>query len=363
MSTIMFYINQIYDGGAERVMVYLANAFAEAGYTSVLVTSFRHEGEYQVSKKVIRHSIDRRGGQQGRVSKNVYRIRVLRAICKKYHPQVLLSFMPEPNFRAMFATIGLSTKNIISVRNDPTVEYAGKVRHFLAHHFLVHAAGCVFQNKGEMVWFPKRLQEKSTIIMNPVWDGFFDVERKPRKGLVVSCGRLTEPKNFNLLIEAFSEVSKQIPWAKLHIYGRGELEEELKKRIGKLGLEEVVFLKGQTTDVPKALSEAEVFVLSSNFEGMPNALLEAMTVGVPCISTDCPPGGPREVFEDDKNGVLVPVGDKVALAKAICTLLKDEQKRQELSGNAISKAEDFRGKTVFRQWERYVSAITEGRNG
>ena len=127
MKKIMFYINAIHDGGAERVMINLTKYFSEAGYDTVLVTSFRDKWEYTVPEHVKRLSLENTEIKQSRWRRNLSRIYKLRQLCKKEKPDILVSFMAEPNFRALLATIGLPTKNLVSVRNDPEVEYGGKI--------------------------------------------------------------------------------------------------------------------------------------------------------------------------------------------------------------------------------------------
>ena len=293
---IAFYINDINGGGAERVMVNLANYLSEIGREVVFVTSYRAANEYKLSSKVKRISIENNQINQSRFKRNLSRVLALRKICKNEKPSVLVTFMAEPNFRGIIGTLGLPVKTIVSVRNDPNREYAGKIGRFVGKWILPIADGCVFQTKEAQEWFPERLQRKSTIIFNAVKEEFFNIERKPVAGEIITCGRLEVQKNHKLLIDAFAEVVKKHPYARLKIYGEGSLRNVLQEQINKLGLHDKAFLMGATNDVAKALQTADLFVLSSDYEGMPNALMEAMAAGVPCISTDCPCGGPRELF-------------------------------------------------------------------
>ena len=293
---ILFYINAIHDGGAERVMVNLAKYFSDTGYETILVTSFRDTWEYKIEGNVKRLTLEENEIKQGKIKRNFSRIVKLRDILKKEKPDVAVSFMAEPNFRLLIASLGLNVKTIVSVRNDPNKEYAGKIGSFVGKCLLPLADGCVFQTKEAQEWFPESLQRKSTIIFNAVKEEFFHIERKPVAGEIITCGRLEAQKNHKLLIDAFAEVVKEHPYARLKIYGEGSLRDVLQEQIDKLGLHDKAFLMGATNDVAKALQTADLFVLSSDYEGMPNALMEAMAAGVPCISTDCPCGGPRELF-------------------------------------------------------------------
>ena len=353
MKKIMFYINAIHDGGAERVMVNLAKYFSENGYDATLVTSFRDTWEYPLAATVRRLTLEEVEIKQSRIKRNFSRIKKLRDLCKSEKPDILISFMEEPNFRAILATRGLPVKTLVSVRNDPNKEYAGKIGQFVGKVLLPMADGCVFQTSDAQKWFPERLQKKSRIIYNAVKEEFYQVERTPVRGEIVTCGRLTEQKNHKLLIDAFAEVQKIYPFATLKIYGEGVLREKLQNQIESLNLNEKVFLMGATNDVAKALQTADLFVLSSDYEGMPNALMEAMAAGVPCISTDCPCGGPRELFGEDASDKLVPCNDSAQLAKAICKVLETTKDGMTEKRHA----ETFKPDRVNQMWKDYVHNI------
>lgn len=350
---VYFYINVLGGGGAERVITNLANMLAEDNYDVTMITSYEEEREYILTRNVRRLSLEDRDRQRSRIIRNLSRIFKLRKICKEEKPDILISFMEEPNFRAILATRGLPVKTLVSVRNDPNKEYAGKIGRFVGEVLLPMADGCVFQTSDAQKWFPERLQKKSRIIYNAVKEEFYQVERTPVRGEIVTCGRLTEQKNHRLLIDAFAEVQKIHPYATLKIYGEGALREKLQNQIDSLNLNEKVFLMGATNDVAKVLQTADLFVLSSDYEGMPNALMEAMAAGVPCISTDCPCGGPRELFGEDASDKLVPCNDSAQLAEAICCVFDGAEH------NVVEKkhAEAFRPDRVNTMWEKYIMEI------
>lgn len=354
----MFYINAIHDGGAERVILQLAGRFAAAGYRSVLVTSFVDDWEYPVPKGVERISIEGRQLEQSRLRRNLGRIKALRRLIKDYRPAALISFMAEPNFRAILASRFLPVKTIVSVRNDPEREYGGKLGRIVGRWLLPMADGCVFQTEQAMAWFPRRLQKKSRVIMNQVDNAFFEISRERPEGYVMTAGRLTAQKNQAMLIKAFASIAPQVR-EELRIYGEGELREELSGLIASLGMEERIRLMGAADDMPKVLSDAELFVLPSDFEGMPNALLEAMAVGLCCLSTACPCGGPEAVIENGVSGRLVPVGDEKALAEAMLELLKDDEMRCAMAAAAKARAERFSPEEIFGRWKDYVESIAD----
>lgn len=355
--TLMFYINAIHDGGAERVIIQLAYNFAIAGYHTVLVTSFVDQNEYPVPENVERVSIEQHEVVQSRFKRNFSRILALRRLCKKYKPVALISFMVEPCFRALIATIGLSVKNIVSVRNDPNRDYSGIIGKFVGKVIMPIADGCVFQTKDAKAWFPKKLQKKSRIIMNAVDHTFFEQKRSEGGTSIVSLGRLTRQKNQKMLIRAFSKVAANHPDITLNIYGIGPLNEDLQKLIADNSMQSRISLKGLTSNSQSVLANAALFILSSDYEGMPNALMEALAVGVPCISTDCPCGGPRMLITDKENGLLIPVGDEVALANAIDFMLTDRQSAERMGAYAKQRAKEYETTVVFQQWKTFVESV------
>lgn len=357
MKKVMFYINAIHDGGAERVMVNLARYFSENEYDVILVTSFRDSWEYPVAKTVRRLSLEDREIKQSRLKRNVSRIKKLRDLCKKENPDILISFMAEPNFRAILATRGLPVKTLVSVRNDPNKEYARKMGRMVGKVLLPMADGCVFQTEDARKWFPKRLQKKSRIIYNAVREDFYQIERTPVRGEIVTCGRLVEQKNHAMLIDAFAEVVKEFPFATLKIYGEGQLRDTLQRQIDRLGLTEKAFLMGATNDVGKALKTADLFVLSSDYEGMPNALMEAMAAGIPCIATDCPCGGPKELLNNYKVG-LFEVGNTKELSMRINRILGSDNERTQMSSYLRMCSLKFAPDKVKDNWRCYVELIT-----
>ncbi|MDD6058870.1 MAG: glycosyltransferase [Ruminococcus sp.] len=350
---IGFYINVIGGGGAERVVANLANQFSEDNNEVIVITSIRHEREYYLNESVKRYNLEEKE-INGRLKKNISRISKLRKIVKSEKMDILISFMAEPNYRAVLATIGMRTKCLISVRNDPNREYAGRIGRFLGKYLLPLADACVFQTTEAQAWFPSKLQRKSTIIPNAVKEDFFHIKRKRIPGLIVTCGRLTSQKNHTLLINAFCQIASDFPEALLQIYGEGELRGQLQKFIDSTQYRDRITLMGATNNVPDVLSKADLFVLSSDYEGMPNALMEAMAAGVACISTDCPCGGSKMLINTRKCGVLVPINDVSSLSVAIQQLLSNDDMNEMVSKSGKERALSFSPEKIFTIWKQYV---------
>lgn len=355
--TVMLYINSIGKGGAERVFVQLADRFARMGYRSVLVTSFEDKSaEYEVPAAVERITIEKNRIDGSRLKRNYVLIRELRRLCREYRPAALIACMMEPNFRAMLATRGLGIKTVVSVCNAAEKEYAGALGRVVGKVLMPMADGCIFQTEDEKKWFPQRLQNNSRIICNQVSETFFDVNYTGERKNIVSVGRLNPQKNQKLMISAFAKIADKVE-DDLLIYGAGELKDALQQQINELGMNERIKLMGLSSNVAEDIKAAKIFVMSSDYEGLPNALLEAMALGLPCVSTNCAGGGPAMVIESGVNGILYPVGDEEKLAEHLLYLLNNPEKAAELGVNARASAEKFRPEPIFNEWCSYIEEI------
>ena len=359
---IVLYIDMMERGGAQRVVANLVQYFSEQRISTVLVNDFKLEDskpQYTVNPAVKRYYL--RDCLNGNVLlKNIERIVHLRRIIKEEKPDVVLSFLGRPNERMLLATIGLRTKKIVSVRNDPNHEYSSRgFFKWFARNLFRLADGCVFQTEDAACYFPESVQKKATIILNPVDLKFFNITRSKHPQNIVTVGRLEAQKNQELLIKAFAEISKDFPDEKLIIYGEGSLKSELEKLCQKLQIENKVKVPGNISDVEIALSNAKIFVLPSNYEGLPNALMEAMAVGIPCISTDCPCGGPRELIDHGKNGLLTPVDDVEKMKENLQSVLNNSQNAYQMGQNARKTTDIYREEIVYREWMDYLMSVIE----
>jgi glycosyltransferase involved in cell wall biosynthesis len=174
--------------------------------------------------------------------------------------------------------------------------------------------------------------------------------------VLVAAGRLSDQKGFDLLLDAFHQVTARHPDWQLWIFGSGPKRGELAAQIERLGLAGRAFLKGMTGHLDRQLAAASVFVLSSRFEGLPMVLLEAMTAGLPPVAFDCPTG-PAEIIAPGTSGLLVPPQDVAALAAAICELIEDPAKRRAIGAAALKCSERYSIDTVRQRWEDLFAAL------
>lgn len=359
---IACYIGTLSGGGAERVLSVLANNLSKRGHQVTMITDFTTANEYPLEETVKRVDFDgvfdpTRTGRKLRALRRIFR---LHRFCRQEKVDIVISFMRNSNFRGLLATRFLRTKNLISVRIDPKIGYRSKAAAMLAKLLYPMADGCVFQTDEAQAWFAPHIQKKSRIIFNPVSDTFFKVTPSPMEGKrIVSCGRLDEQKRFDLLINAFDKLCDDFPEYKLEIYGVGKLQEKLQQQIDSLGRQDRIQLMGRSSDVPNAIKSASLFVLASDYEGLPNALMEAMVLHLPVISTDCGGGGARALVEDGVDGKIVPCDDVVALTAAIRDMLQNPELAKQMGEKAGQKAAGFCTEEVVAQWENYIQEIVE----
>lgn len=243
---------------------------------------------------------------------------------------------------------------IVSERADPTV-YSSKTQKNL-RKLASKASGWVFQTNEARDWYLPHLRGTSQkVIPNAINPVFL---RAPytadRERVIVGTGRLNEQKNFALLISAFALIANKFPEYKLVIYGKGSLLESLQSLAHEKGIADRVEFPGFVSDMPQRLEKASLFVLSSDYEGMPNALMEAMALGLPCVSTDCGGGGARFLIQNGENGILVPQRDELKMAEAIQKILTDKELAEKLGNDARKIQQTLAPERIYREWEQFI---------
>lgn len=360
MRKIAFHLNSLEQGGAERVVSNLANQFAKEGYEVLIATEWSGENEFQLDPKVRRVHVGLKDQDESknRIAKILLRIQYLHDFMKKERPDVLIAFTRKPNYRALTAGIGTNVPVVISVRTDPVGHYDSLTDRIQIALLFGRAAGCVFQTEGAKEFFAPRLQDKSRIILNPIHPKYIGVAcPAEREKTVVQSGRLVDFKNQANLIRAFIEVHKKHPDFILKIYGPDSgdgTKEILEKIIADNQAESYVKLMGGSDRLEQELVNASVYAFSSDWEGLPNALMEAMALGLPIVATDCPCGGPRTIMTDGVDGILIPVKDQKALEDGINKLIENPGLAKQLGRQARRISEKANSQAVFEQWRDYI---------
>lgn len=345
---IAFFLGSMGRGGAEKVISVLSREYAEKGWDTDIGLLLSDNVDYMLDETT--RIMNFTGNTTSRILRVPMWLKSIRAYAKKEKPDVIVSFTARINILVMIACMGLKVKTIISERNDPMYDGRGIVTRFFTKILYPKADRIIFQTKRVKEQFSKTIQEKGVIISNPISISCEGLEKKEKK--VVSVGRLAKQKNHKMLINAFVRVLKKYPEYKLCIYGEGDMRKELTELIKGLGVSENVVLPGNILNVHKEIANAECFVLSSDYEGLSNALLEAMMMGLPCIATEC--AGADEYIIHKENGLLIPTGDMESMEKAILYMIENEQKRILMGQAAKQASEKFTQDKVLKIWHSVI---------
>lgn len=342
---IVFILGSMGRGGAERVVSIISNHYANKDWDVDIILLLDSKCEYNLNNKIKIISLANKN--KSRISQLPNWILGIRSYLKKYKPNTVLSFAARINIISAIANIGIKNHFIVSERNDPNKDGRSMWVKIGTYLLYPHVNKVVFQTKQAQSYFNEKIILNSDIIYNPV---NIDVKYKSiNSKKIVAVGRLEPQKNHKLLIASFKEVIDMFPEYSLIIYGEGTLRKELEGIISELGMMDKVSLPGNIKNIHQKLLEAEFFVLSSDYEGLSNALLEAMMMGLPCISTDC--AGSNEVITSGENGILVPVGNKDSLVDAMKLLIKNREFALSLGKQAEETSNQFSSTNIIRKWE------------
>ncbi|MBR2309189.1 MAG: glycosyltransferase family 4 protein [Oscillospiraceae bacterium] len=353
MRKVVFVICSMVANGAERVMSLLVNKAAEQGIEATLVLISSDTVDYPLSDKVNVHFVAK-DLPKGRIRAAIARFQRLRKVIRDVNPDVVVSFLTTCNVYSCLAAIGLGVPVIVSERNDPVRDCPKKLRRLMRNISYRLASGFIFQTEEAKAHFNSSIQGKSTVIPNPVKDGLPFAEVENREKTIVAAGRLTKQKNYPMMLEAFALFAQSYPQYSLKIFGEGEDKATLKEYAKALGVADKIAFMGLVSDLHERIKQAGMFVLSSDYEGISNSLLEAMSMGLPCVSTDCPCGGSRHLIQDGVNGLLVPVGDAPALAAAMKKIAESDAFAQSIGKQAQQTRKTHAAETIIEQYFTFI---------
>ena len=350
---ILCLVTSIGGGGAERVACRLASELSKRHHVYLIYYENR-TNTYHIDPTVhVLPCLTKSISSDYRIIKWLFRkyntlrqLTMLTVVRIKYNIDSTVSFLRRPNVLNVMA--GGKCRRIVSERNDPSCQDERYRKRALFVN--QRADHIVFQTKRVQEMYPENIRRKSSVIVNPVEVSCMAASVKAKK--IVTVGRLVEQKNQKMLLKAFMLYHKSHPDYHLFLYGKGELLQELKQTAGDYGISEFVHFAGFQADVHNMIADAEQFVFSSDYEGLPNALMEAMMMGHACISTAC--NGPDVMIDNEINGLLVPIGDAEALSNAMCRLSDDPGLRERLGRAAAVTAQEWKAERVVRLWEKIL---------
>ena len=364
---IMLFIPTVGAGGAERVITLMANYWAEQGYSVVLLslddplrTPF-----FSLHAKVTYQALDLIRPRKNYLAKGwrtLDQIRRVRRCIQKHRPTVLIAQLDIAIFLAVAATRGLSTKVIIYEGTNPYLSQTNPYLKKLNNVLYKLADHLVLQTHQIAKTFPNYLQKKISVIYNPIASPHsflqpYDYAKNLKEKKIVSVGRLVYPKAFGILIRAFHVFSQKRKGWSLLIMGEGEERQSLETLCKELGIADQVSLPGSVKDPLNTVQACSMFVLSSRYEGLPNTLCEAMSIGMPVVATRCE-FGPEELINSGENGLLVPVEDVEALASAFDTLADDPDYCQRIGTNARQITDSLNMDNIMHEWGTVIRKLT-----
>ena len=346
-------ISSLSAGGAERVISLLASHWAARGDEVSLITIDGSATDcYPLDTRVARIALDLKADSDGfftAVANNARRLAALRAALKNTGARFVISFGEFTNVQVLIATRFAGVRCVVSERTDPFRHRVGVIWRVMRRLTYPMADALVVQTNALLPWARSTVGKKRAhVVANPVRDmrQFRAVKRMPE---CIAAGRLVPAKGFDILLDAFAAIAHEAPEWRLVILGEGPERDRLAAQARRLGIAERVSMRGWLAEPGAALAQASVYVLSSHYEGFPNALLEAMACGLPAVATAC--RGPAEIIQDEVDGLLVEAGSAPQLAAAMLRLMKDETLRLKLGRNAERVAFRYKLESIVHRWD------------
>lgn len=362
---ILLLTSSMGSGGAERVACTLANAWSSRGDEVTLMPTFSGRGDcfYELSPDVhLTYLADLVKRRARSFVNQITRLRALRRFIATERPDVIVSLLTNVNVAAVLASVGLGIPVIVCERIDPFAMPISRLMRLACRFTYPLADALMVQTHDVATKYSSsnRTLRRVRVIPNPIPGQMLDIQQHAGIGKakrLLSVGRLDAQKQFDVLIKVFASLTRHHANWSLRIVGEGLLRPVLQQQIADLGPDGRVELPGGTANIGVELAGADVFVLTSAYEGFPNVLLEAMAVGLPCVTFDCP-SGPREMTMEGKVAMLVPLNDEDALENALSRLMMDEDLRQSLGRRArASVMERFALDKVLGQWDSLFEEV------
>ena len=349
MKRLLIVLHNLKNGGVERVLSVLANYFAGKEYDVHILAISSDEVSYPLSPDVKYEYVPiipiyKRMGLFG----NLRSVGKIFKQIKRINPDYVIGFDDSIIIRSIPSAWLLRKKIIVSERIDPSIY--GLPMHIVRQICYDMADHVVFQTDDARAYFPKRTQKKSVVIPNPLSEGLPYRNKETNKDIIMAC-RLRPQKNVGLAIRAFAQFYKTHPDYRLVVFGEGYQLEELKALAAEKGVENSVLFPGHVDDIHQRMASCAMFLMSSDYEGLSNSMIEALAIGAPTISTDCPVGGARMMINNGENGLLVPVGDEQAITNAMGKIADDKELSSRLSTNGTKIRERLSVTTICPQWE------------
>lgn len=362
---ILFFISTLGGGGAERVMVTLANEFVERGKEVYIATFNREKPAYDLHSKIVRLSVYNDGSKNnksnnksflGKINYRLYKFRSIRKTAKKVNPDVVISFITGVNNDVIFSLLGTRIPVIVSEHTNVLRSYSKKTTFFRKLMYPFATSITALTKHDYNIW--KRKYKQVVYMPNPTSVDVFSNEISKREKKVLAVGTVTswKIKGFDNLLRCWGMICNDFPDWKLCIAGKynDASLQYLQEIIKESKCKNVEFL-GFRRDIHKLMQSSAIFCLSSRVEGLPMVLIEAMNSSCCCVAFDCITG-PREIIKNN-SGLLVKNQDIEDLAKKLSIVMKDDCLREYYALNAPNSVSNFALKRVINRWQILLDKI------
>lgn len=356
---ITIFIGGLGGGGAERVVCNLANYLVKKGWDVCILTMSDKESAYPLHADVKRHALSSEHKRKFLIYNFVVRYFNLIKYIKTEKSDCFVVMLPATSLMILSLRKLINGKIIVSERSSP-LRYSRSMRSFLK--ILAHRAdGYVFQTEESCKWYMSYIKKSKTVIIpNAVNEEFLlDCGNVVKENRIVTVGRLIGEKNFPLLIKAYSKIADKYPNYKAFIFGEGTEKNNLERLIKEFGLENNIVIAGFTENIKNELQKSKLFVMPSDYEGMPNALIEAMALGLPCIATDCEGGGARFLIQHGTNGFLVEKRNPEQMAYYMDLVLSSEELAKCIGGKAKEIKAALNPNQIYSTWENFIKNVMD----
>lgn len=367
----LFFIHSLSSGGAERVTATLANYWASTEHLVTIVTIANGDSDfYKLDPRINRISLematDSRGSLRAVVN-NLHRTWALCRVLRASKPDIAIAMMPTANVTLAIAGRIAGIPTIGSERTYPPAMPLGRFWETARRRIYPLLSGLVAQTTDSASWLKAHIQNKRVVVIpNPI--SFPISHQSPvispqkiratlsGKHVLLAMGRLGEEKRFDRLLSAFAQVAPKHPDWSMVVLGDGPMRVSLSAQVAQLRMGGRVAFPGSAGNVGDWYAESDAYVLTSRFEGFPNTLLEALCYGMPSLAVDCMTG-PRELIEQEINGLLVPQDDQDALIDGLDRLMGDKDLRERLAKRAVQARETYAVPQIADQWQVFFADI------
>ncbi|MEF1200558.1 glycosyltransferase family 4 protein [Vibrio owensii] len=363
MRKIVFFVESLGSGGAERVLTVVANFFSENGWDVTIYVSTKETVPfYKVSESVklvyLDFSYDKKGVWE-KTLEQFRRIMKIRRILKSKNNHIVIGFLSHMNVRLLISSIFTGNKIFCCEHNHYNANRSKLFKYFKILSYIALSERISVLTERDYKSYPRLLKRKLYVLPNPLGIEVEIINKKnkykERKIILLAIGRLCEQKGFDRLLEIISEFKLRYPSVdfELKIAGDGKLRHDLESTINEFGLKSSVMLLGNVQHIENLYCDADVFLMTSRWEGLPMVLGEAMMYGLPTVAYDCPTG-PREFIVNGKSGLLIPDGHKNEFVEALYYICMHDDIRKDYSKYAKDASKKYSMKNIYKNWLEFL---------